>query len=137
MCLDTKKLRRYADQLVKTAQEMYAYCDEVDGGTGVPVQKVRATDWWCEKYKEKFGREYIITDYAKCGNILKLLRQKLGDDLLKEICIRYFNSDDPWVKEQAYSLEALPSMVNKLIAQKSSTQSPAQLLALKYRDHKR
>lgn len=135
MCLDEIKLRRIADKLVEVARDIYALCDE----SGVRPKQERAIDWWCAAYKERFGRDYIVTNYSIAGKNLKTLREKLGEEKFKEVCLAYFGSEDPWAVQNAHSIEALPSMVNKLLAKKDGSldPSPAELLARKHRDHRR
>jgi len=115
--MDPLKLRRIADRMVELSREIYEFCEDIEK----EKPKERMIDWWCVSYKEKFGRDYIVTSYDKSCGILKTLRTKLGEDGLKDLCKKYFDYDDEWVKKQAHSIEALPAVVNRIRAHQAAS----------------
>ncbi len=64
-------------------------------------------------YKQKTTQEYI-KDRIKDGAIIKSLLKDISQNELKELIVKFFNSDDPFVKNSGYTMGVFKSQINKL-----------------------
>lgn len=55
-------------------------------------------DWWIEKYKHKFQKDYMITDFGKFGGQVKaLLKLPVSFEDLQYLAIEFFLDEDPFI----------------------------------------
>jgi uncharacterized protein YdaU (DUF1376 family) len=77
-------------------------------------------DFWYEKFKEKFGQPYVITNGAKEGNLTKKLLRAFKLQELKEKAMDFFSSDDEFIKKSGYTIPLFCNQINKFRLLKKS-----------------
>ena len=76
-------------------------------------------EWFAKEFEKRFGSPYAIA-WAKDGKHVKELPQKL--ETLKELAIQFFESDDPWIRDEGgFTVSVFISQINKLASRSSHT----------------
>ena len=80
-----------------------------------PNPDIRAFfDWWAEKYRHSFDVPYDF-DGGKEGRLIGAKLKAFGLDRLEELAVRFFDTDDDWVRERGgFTIGVFCSQINKL-----------------------
>lgn len=70
-------------------------------------------DFYFQKFKEKFGIDPLI-EGGKDGKLVRGLLKRISLSDLKTVLLKFFNSDDKFIKESGYTMGAFKSQINKL-----------------------
>ncbi len=70
-------------------------------------------DFYYEEFRNKFNVVPVI-EKGKDGNLVKGLLDSVPLEELKEALIKFFESEDEWVRNSGYGIGAFKSQVNKL-----------------------
>ena len=82
-------------------------------------------DLYVELFEGKFHQRPVL-NFAKDGAILKGLVAALGEDVVRDILRRFFESSDPFIQKSGYSIGVLRSTANRFLAEASRrTDTPA------------
>ncbi len=71
-----------------------------------------------ELFEAKFGRQPVL-NFGKDGAILKGLLKALGEDVVRDILHRFFQSADPFIMKSGFSIGILRSQANRFLAEAS------------------
>lgn len=80
-------------------------------------------DLYVELFEQKFHQVPVI-GFAKDGAILKDLVKALGEDVVRDILRRFFESTDPFVVKSGYSIGVFRVTANRLLAESSRQTTP-------------
>ena len=70
--------------------------------------------WFAEEYEKRFGAPYAI-HWGKDGKRIKELPPAFDLPRLKDLATRFFESDDPWIREKGgFTIGVFTSQINKL-----------------------
>jgi len=70
--------------------------------------------WFAEEYKRRFSVPYAV-NWGKDGKRIKDLPPAFDLPRLKELATRFFQSDDPWIREKGgFTIGVFTSQINKL-----------------------
>jgi len=70
--------------------------------------------WFAEEYEKRFGAPYAI-HWGKDGRRIKELSPAFDLPRLKDLATRFFESEDPWVRENGgFTIGVFMSQINKL-----------------------
>ena len=70
--------------------------------------------WFAEEYEKRFGAPYAIS-WGKDGRRIKELSPAFDLPRLKDLATRFFESEDPWVRENGgFTIGVFMSQINKL-----------------------
>lgn len=71
-------------------------------------------DFYFQAFQEKFLGQKPVIDGGKDGKIIKGLLKIVSLEELKDLLLKFFDSDDPFVLKSGYTVGAFKSQVNKL-----------------------
>ena len=72
------------------------------------------SQWFCEKYKKKFGEEYLITNHGKHGSqIQSLLKLSLSWEDLQYLTIEFLLDDDSFLGKAGHNIGTLLTRVGQ------------------------
>lgn len=75
---------------------------------------------WDGEYRKRFSEPYHFNG-GKEGSLIKSALRSYGLDKLKELALRFLDSDDPWVKKTGgYTIGVFIGQINKLISTATS-----------------
>jgi len=80
-------------------------------------------DLYVELFEEKFHQRPVL-NFGKEGAILKDLVKALGEDVVRDILRRFFESTDPFVVKSGYSIGVFRVTANRLLAESSRQTTP-------------
>jgi len=86
--------------------------------------------YFCKKYKERFGKPYIVA-YGKDGaSIKQLLSGGLTFVTLTQAMDKFINDHDPWLEKVGYTISVFKARVNKYAVENATPDH----LELEFRD---
>ncbi len=79
--------------------------------------------YWQDEYQKRTGSPYVIT-HGKDGKIIKTLLATFDLAKVKDAALRFFDSKDPWVRENGgFTIGVFASQFNKIVSTKPPQRS--------------
>jgi hypothetical protein len=71
-------------------------------------------DWYASEFETRIGEPYLVS-WTKESNLIRSLPAAFDLDRLKGLAIRFFETQDPWVREKGgFTVGVFKSQINKL-----------------------